>query len=121
MYNPRKHLRSTHSQSKPTFLAGAFFAVLAFLAGFFAAVVLAFPVVALDFFAADVYFLGVVVLAAVLDEVPLVAFGFEAGALVGFSVVTVVVVAAGFLVAVVFLVVVALALAAGFLLAGLVF
>jgi hypothetical protein len=78
-------------------------------------------VVALDFFAADVYFLGVVVLAAVLDEVPLVAFGFEAGALVGFSVVIVVVVAAGFLVAVVFLVVVALALAAGFLLAGLVF
>jgi len=104
------------------FLAGAFFTVLAFLAGFFA-VVLVFPVVVLDFFAADVYFLGVVVLAGVLDGVALVAFGFAAaaGALAGFSVVVVVAVAVGFLVVVVFLVVVLLALAAGFLLGGLVF
>jgi hypothetical protein len=102
-------------------LAGAFFAVLAFLTGFFAALVLVFPVVVLDFFAADVYFLGVAVLAAVLDEVALVAFGFAAaaGALAGFS--AVVVVAVSFLVAVVFLVVVLFALAAGFLLGGLVF
>jgi hypothetical protein len=87
-------------------LAGAFFAVLAFLAaGFFAAVVLAFPLV-LAFFAVDVYFLVVGVAAA----------GFVVGALrevLAFN---------GFFAVIVFLVVVALALvAAGFLGAGLVF
>lgn len=73
--------------------------------------------VVLDFFAADVYFLGVVVLAAVFAGVALAVFGF-ARAFAGFSVV---VVAAGFLATAGFLVVALLALAAGFLLAGLVF
>jgi len=56
-------------------LAGAFFAVLAFLAGFFAVAGLAFVVVDLAFFADDVYFLavGVVLVLVILAVLGLVA------------------------------------------------
>jgi len=96
-----------------TFLAGTFFAVLAFLAiGFFAAVGLAFPVV-LAFFAVDVYFL---VVDAGFDRVVLAAAFGLAVAVVG------VLAFNGFLAVVVFLAVAGLALVvAGFLAAGLVF
>ena len=96
-------------------MAGAFFAVLAFLAaGFFAAVVLPFPV-AFDFFAVDVYFFVVAVVAAGFDVAALVAFGLAAAVVevLAFN---------GFLVVVAFLTVVDLALVAvGFLVAGLAF
>jgi len=84
------------------FLAGAFFAALAFLgAGFFAVAVLPFPVV-FDFFAVDVYFLVVAVVAAGFD---VVAFSLAAAvvevvevlAFNGFFVVVFLVLTVGFL------------------------
>jgi len=100
---------------EPTFLAGGFFALLAFLAaGFFAAVVLALAVV-FDFFAVDVYFFVVAVAAAGFGAAGFGLAGVvEALAFNGFLAVV------GFFV--VFLAVVDLALAAaGFLAAGLAF
>ena len=107
--------RKLSRHTKCTFLAGGFFALLAFLAaGFFATLVLALPVV-FDFFAVDVYFLVVAVVAA----------GFGAAAF-GLAGVVEALVFNGFLAVVdffaVFLAVVDLALVAtGFLAAGLAF